>query len=769
MANVFTLFGELKANTRQFHNALRDADGALFSTAKIIDTVEFKATNLGNKTAVSARGFEKLRDAVAQARERLFATAAAFERGEASAEDMRKAFINVEKATERMNSKLKDTSARLEDVQKKTLSVHKGIETAASGLTSFGTALSAAVTVPILGLGAASIKSAADIDSLRVKLIAATGSVESANAKFAELRKLAMDNAGVMTGTAIATFAFLKPMKLTDDVINQVITAFGKLKSANPDVDLQRMGQNIAQLFGQDFEMQDLKEAVGNFPRFGEILKKTFNLQAEAGNLKALKEELKGLKDEGLTQQGFFEAIAKGINTDDTLSRITDSIPVRFEKMVERIKFALEPLGLVLVGVLEKWIPPIAAFIERVSNAFNALSPTMQTVVVVFGAAAAAAGPLLIALGAVVTAIAGIVANAAVIGVVVGAIAGLSIALAPVIAMAPIFYKAWSDNWDLVVQIFNQGFEKLKAFWNEHSGVVTAAWEAITSAIQSGAEIASKLLRVALQVIAGDWEGAWQTYLVVVEKAWAAITKFLQAAIPIAIKVMIEFGLAIVRTAVEWGVKLLIFLQTLPLQIIRLVPTFLKAGLEIGRAVWEGIKSGLSGVQGIQAGVSASIIDKGMFDNLLKQFTSTVNAAGGGGNGTGPIATFLSPIKTDAVQTVAALDRVKQKVAEVKAAVAPVMDMGVRTATINGYRQYSGHLADAGKNGTYSRTIQSIDTPLSDPNQSTADAYAVAMEKALTGALKKEPQKLEITVLDPWHSISVKNATPMTTNLRYAN
>lgn len=156
MANAFTLFGELKADTGNFKNSLRDADRALEATRHHIQSVEGKASDLGKNTAVTGRAFDKLRNNVEAARVRLGLTADAFEKGNASAGQMRAAMIAVERALGGVNSKLQDQSARLSDAASKSIafskamdSVGNAVQSAGSALSNIGTKLTIGVTAPL--------------------------------------------------------------------------------------------------------------------------------------------------------------------------------------------------------------------------------------------------------------------------------------------------------------------------------------------------------------------------------------------------------------------------------------------------------------------------------------------------------------------------------------------------------------------------------------------------------------------------------------------
>jgi len=77
--SVYTLFGELKADTGEFKSPMKSADAQLHQVNGTIDDVEQKAETLGRTTDSSARGFDRMREAVNTANARLRATAEAFE------------------------------------------------------------------------------------------------------------------------------------------------------------------------------------------------------------------------------------------------------------------------------------------------------------------------------------------------------------------------------------------------------------------------------------------------------------------------------------------------------------------------------------------------------------------------------------------------------------------------------------------------------------------------------------------------------------------
>lgn len=793
MASAFTLFGELRADTTSFKNSLRDAQMRLESVKGSIDSVERRAESLGKTTAVSARSFDKLRESANAANQRLVATSQAFIKGDASAAQMRSAIVAAETASLRLNSRLADTSARLTDMGKRAVNVQSILQGLSSGMQSVGTALTATVTAPLVALGAIATKSAVGFDTLRTQLTAATGDTNSANKKFAELNKLAQENAGVLTSGAVATYNFLKPMGFAEGTINEVIKAFGKLKAANPEVDLQRMATNLGQLFDQGFEQQDVKELVGNFPRALEILRKAFNLKST--DRKGIGEELKGLMAAGLTREQFFAAFAGGINADQFLSRVADPIAVRFEKLKERILLALEPLGLVIVGALERITPYVLQFVQYLSSAFTSLSPVMQAVAVAFGAVAAVMGPILIALAPIVAGFAQLIgyvggfgAIAAVIGTIGLVIAGLAIQLAPAIALGALFYNAWASNWELIKQVFWSGVETVKSvvaslvatlegLWTQHGeAIMTWAslwWTTFSNVISAAMDVVANYLKLALQVIQGDWAGAWQTVLDITAQVWSALAqlvssgiavthKFLQAALPILVQAFVWVGSKILEVVTKAVALVIDVFLNLPSYLIALIPKLISAGAQIGQAIWNGIKQGLSG--GLLGGggglnVGGSIGGSTPFGDLVNQFKSLFSGggltAGLGGSVALNAPTFLTPVLSDAIKTTNALKGVKKAADSVKQATSSA----TATAKVN---LMTTREARIGNN-----IVSVTDTILRNKDESFAEASARALREVFREST--QPNALRIEIADPnGRTAGATTATPQTTNVRYS-
>lgn len=420
------------------------------------------------------------------------------------------------------------------------------------GLRSLGASASIIVSGPLLALGTIAARSAADIDAIRNRLIATEGSLEAANARLAQLRQLADQSIGVTRRTATDTFAILATLgEITEQTINDQIRAFGRLNAAFTIDDQQLFFRNLLQIFQQGFEVKDIKEALGRVPIFNQLLEAAFGT--------ADPEALRDLKAAGkLTLDTFLAGLANAVQTDPVLGRISESIRVRFAKTIERIQDSLEPLGLAILGPLERIVVAVEPIILRIAAAFSRLPEGMQTAIVVVGILTAALGPVLFILGGIASGVGAIATALAALLPVLGSIglpaiavllAGMVIVIGEVTAVITALGLAWQKNFlnirglvsDAATAVIT-AFNRIRGVFQEATqrilptlqsivtkvlGVITAVWERygvtvvriVGDAFRFITDVTVVFLRLftdfvdlVLKLIDGDWRGAWTAF-----------------------------------------------------------------------------------------------------------------------------------------------------------------------------------------------------------------------------------------------------------------
>jgi len=286
-----------------------------------------------------------------------------------------------------------DMAAAADTIRKTTQQAADQTKRSVTDLTgamaNLGNVLTVGVTAPLVGLGAAAIKSAVDLDKTRARLAALTGSTEEANRVIARLRELVAVTPGLTSRFAQESFAQLQSLgTIGEDSILRLTGALGRLNAVFSLEDPSQFIRNIQQIFSQGFERADIKEALGQVPIFEQLLEQAFGTKDVA--------KLRQLKDAGkLTAETYFAGITEAIETDKRFANAQESIAARFEKLKDRIATALVPLGEQLLAKLIPVIEKIIPIVTQILDKFNSLSPATQDLIIKAGLLAAALGPSL--------------------------------------------------------------------------------------------------------------------------------------------------------------------------------------------------------------------------------------------------------------------------------------------------------------------------------------------------------------------------------------
>lgn len=482
-------------------------------------------------------------------------------------------------------------------VRRAVTSVQSSLQGLGQGLQSVGRTLTVSVIAPLLALGAASLKSAKDIDANVNTLKAFTGSAEAAERRLAQLIKTARDTPGLTTQLGLTLDAQLRVAQTTQETIDRVLPAIGRLNAVQKLADPSNFVRNLSQLVTQNFEKQDLKELVGQSPVAGQIIRELFNVDSPT-NAAAIREAAQKM---GLTTtDAFFTAFAEAAQRNQGLATVTESIATRFDKIVDRVSVALRPLGLAIINAIEPFIEPLSKFIERIGEAFNSLSEPVKTAIIVIAGLAAAVGPVLFVLGglatgitAVVSAIGTIAAAVAAVGLpaIAAAVAGITILIAEWAAILAVLGLAWQKNFlnirGLVSDAANavlQAFNHIKVVFDEATrrilptlqsittkviGVITDLWEKygadivkfvgaafrfITDVTVTFLKTFADFVDLVLKLIDGDWRGAWNAFSRITIRALELLENALTKLPAIIVLAFVRLNQIILAQAVKFAV-----------------------------------------------------------------------------------------------------------------------------------------------------------------------------------------------------------------------
>jgi phage tail tape-measure protein len=104
--------------------------------------------------------------------------------------------------------------------------VEKSMTKFGQNMSNLGSTLTQSLTLPIIGVGAAALKSFADMEKLENGLIAIMGSSEGAAIELEKLRKVA-ENPGLALPEVVKASASLQSVGMNADAARETITQFG--------------------------------------------------------------------------------------------------------------------------------------------------------------------------------------------------------------------------------------------------------------------------------------------------------------------------------------------------------------------------------------------------------------------------------------------------------------------------------------------------------------------------------------------------------------
>ena len=269
------------------------------------------------------------------------------------------------------------------DLNKQLGKVQREVRGMTSNITRLGKNMTRTITLPLAALGAAAVKSAADLETLETSFISLTGGAKQARDMVADLNKFtaetpfqleAVGKAArqlIAAGTDISEvnmqLQFLGDIAATSgSSIDEIAAIFAKVQ-AKGKVELENLNQ-LAERGIPIFTA--LSEATGLLPS---------ELGAGAVSVQQFNETLKSFAEEG----GF---------ANGAMQRLSETAAGRFSTALDNLKLAGAELGNVLLPTINK----LLAFVTDLAQRFTALNGTTQQMIVEMGLAAAAIGPLVV-------------------------------------------------------------------------------------------------------------------------------------------------------------------------------------------------------------------------------------------------------------------------------------------------------------------------------------------------------------------------------------
>lgn len=400
-----------------------------------------------------------------------------------------------------------------------------------SQMQATGAKMTAALTLPLVGLGIAAVKSAAEMESLKSGLRAVAGSSEETEKQLVRLKEVAK-LPGLGLKEAIRGSIQLQSVKLSAELAERSLMAFGNA--------LATVGKGKAELDGVTLALtqivskgkvsaEEINQIAERVPQIREAMKAAFGTA-----------DTEKLQKMNLTSEKFIEGVVTQL---EKLPRVLGGTLTMLENFADTIDSALVTIGNAILPFVSQIINAVAPAIERFSASFAALTPGTQAAAVAFAAVVAAAGPLIAIIGTLIVAISSVGAPfAAAALAITAAAAALAAAYTSnflgirditnrVLGEVSQFVEQhlgrvrafFTENMPIIRQAVATVLTAIEGFWKANganiTATVSAAWDAIKTVITAGGDVAMNVIKLVAQVINKDWSGAWSSVVAIVRAA----------------------------------------------------------------------------------------------------------------------------------------------------------------------------------------------------------------------------------------------------------
>jgi tape measure domain-containing protein len=346
------------------------------------------------------------------------------------------------------------------DLDKELGKVERSMSRFGGKMQNIGTTLTQSLTLPIIGLGAASLKSFADIEKLQNGLIAIMGSSTDAAVEMERLRKVA-ENPGLALPEVVKASASLQSVGMNADAARETITQFGNA--------VARAGGGAEQFDGVVLALsqisavgkvtqEDLNQIKERLPEFARVMKEEFGVVTA-----------EGIRELGISSEEF---IKRSVGALGNLERANGGLANTFDNLKDNVGASLAELGKAINETLnlEAVVATLSAGLQRLVDGFKSLNPETQGFIVKAGLLVAALGPAIFIVGKLISTFGALIGTTRLImttvknlsTVISGAFAkilanpailGVTLAIAAIGAIALYVY----DNW----QAFSDRFKNI--------------------------------------------------------------------------------------------------------------------------------------------------------------------------------------------------------------------------------------------------------------------------------------------------------------------
>ena len=265
-----------------------------------------------------------------------------------------------------------------------------------SQMQNIGSTMTQSLTLPLLGVGAASLKAFADMEKLEKGLTAIMGSSELAKDEIVKLREVAK-LPGLGLKEAVQGSVNLQAVGLSAEEAKNTLMGFGTALAATGKgkVELEAIQYQLTQMISKNKLLaEDYKVIQSNLPLMAKGLEAAFGTS-----------NIEKIRATGISAKEFALRLAEGLSILPETQNVTGGLANSFENLSDNIFIALSDFGntinksLELEKVFKKVSDKLYAFVEG----FKRLKPEVQSFIVYFGLTIAAIGPAIFIIGKLIS------------------------------------------------------------------------------------------------------------------------------------------------------------------------------------------------------------------------------------------------------------------------------------------------------------------------------------------------------------------------------
>jgi len=343
--------------------------------------------------------------------------------------------------------------------------VEKSMSKFGNTMKNVGSNLTTSLTLPIIGLGAASLKAFAEMEKLEKGMTAIMGSSQLAKDEIVKLREVAK-LPGLGLKEAVQGSVNLQAVGLSAEEARGTLMGFGKALAATGKgkFELEAIQYQMTQMISKNKILaEDYKVIQSNLPLMGEGLKAAFG----TSNIDLIRET-------GISAKDFLLQLSRGLELLPQTQNVTGGLANSFENLSDNIFISLNELGKTINETLklEVVFDNISKKIEGLVERFKALTPEQQANIVHFALIAAAIGPVILIIGQFATSITSIITLSRLLLTTFTALSGGTFILVSAIAALVAYYVSTEQGQSMLKSTGDLLYGTFKRIASVFSGVI---------------------------------------------------------------------------------------------------------------------------------------------------------------------------------------------------------------------------------------------------------------------------------------------------------